>query len=53
MDKLTAMVAQLTSLTVSLIVLGVAAGVVFGNVPFVGGVLDNALGLVTLSAMQA
>ena len=37
MDKLTAMVAQLTSLTVSLIVLGVAAGVVFGNVPFVGG----------------
>jgi hypothetical protein len=46
MDKLTAMVAQLTSLTVSLIVLGVAAGVVFGNVPFVGGVLDNALGLV-------
>ena len=42
MDKLSAIVSQLTSLTVSLIVLGVAAGVVFGDVPFVGGVLDNA-----------
>ena len=46
MDKLSAMVSQLTSLTVSLIVLGVAAGVVFGDVPFVGGVLGNAVGLV-------
>jgi|TARA_B100000768_G_scaffold160448_1_gene160024 hypothetical protein len=46
MDKLSAMVSQLTSLTVSLIVLGVAAGVVFGDVPFVGGVLANAVGLV-------
>ena len=46
MDKLSAMVSQLTSLTVSLIVLGVAAGVVFGDVPFVGGVLENAVGLV-------
>ena len=47
MDKLAAIVGQLTSLIVSLIVLGVAAGVVFGDVPFVGSVLDNALGLVT------
>ena len=31
MDKLSAIVSQLTSLTVSLIVLGVAAGVVFGD----------------------
>ena len=46
MDKLSAMVSQLTSLTVSLIVLGVAAGVVFGDVPFVGAVLGNAVGLV-------
>ena len=35
------------SLTLSLIVLGVALGVVFGDAPFVGDVLDNALGLVT------
>ena len=47
MDKLAAIVGQLTSLIVSLIVLGVAAGVAFGDVPFVGSVLDNALGLVT------
>ena len=47
MDKLSAMVGQLTSLTVSLIVLGVAAGVVFGDVPFVGAVLGNAVDLVT------
>tara|TARA_B110000003_G_scaffold108053_1_gene110537 strand:+ start:315 stop:521 length:207 start_codon:yes stop_codon:yes gene_type:complete len=47
MDKLAAIVGQLTSLIVSLIVLGVAAGVVFGDVPFVGTVLDNALDLVT------
>ena len=46
MDKLAAIVGQLTSLIVSLIVLGVAAGVVFGDVPFVGGVLENAVGLV-------
>ncbi|MAR58947.1 MAG: hypothetical protein CMK34_02910 [Porticoccaceae bacterium] len=47
MDKLGAIIAQLTSLTLSLIVLGVALGVVFGDAPFVGDVLDNALGLVT------
>ena len=42
MDKLSAIVSQLTSLTVSLIVLGVALGVVFGgSVPFLGNVLDN------------
>ena len=48
MDKLSAIIGQLTSLTVSLIVLGVAAGVVFGgNVPFVSDVLGNVVGLVT------
>ena len=31
----------------SLIVLGVVLGVVFNDAPFVGDVLDNALGLVT------
>jgi hypothetical protein len=47
MDKLTAVIAQLTSLAMSLIVLGVALGIVFGSgTPFVGGVLDNILGFV-------
>ena len=41
------LVGQLTGIIVSLIALGVAAGVVFGgNVPFVSGVLDGLLGLV-------
>jgi hypothetical protein len=47
MDKLGAVIAQLTSLAMSLIILGVALGVVFGpGTPFVGDVLDNVLGLV-------
>ena len=46
------LIGSLTGIIVSLIVLGVAAGVVFGSgVPFVGGVLDNLLDLVnTLGA---
>ena len=41
------LVGQLTGLVISLIALGVAAGVVFGGgLPFVGGVLDGLLGLV-------
>ena len=47
LDKLKEIVGALTGLVVTLIVFGVAAGVVFGDVPFVGGVLDNALALVT------
>ena len=48
MDKLSAIVSQLTGLAISLIVLGVALGVVFGgSVPFLGNVLDNMLGLVS------
>ena len=40
------LVGQLTGLVISLIALGVAAGVVFGGgLPFVGGVLDGLLGL--------
>ena len=40
-------IGSLTGIIVSLVALGVAAGVVFGGgVPFVGGVLDNFLGLV-------
>ena len=46
------LIGALTGIIVSLIALGVAAGVVFGSgVPFVGGVLDNLLDLVnTLGA---
>ena len=41
------LIGSLTGIIVSLIALGVAAGVVFGSgVPFVGGVLDNLLDLV-------
>ena len=40
-------IGSLTGIIVSLVALGVAAGVVFGSgVPFVGGVLDNLLDLV-------
>ena len=40
-------IGALTGIIVSLVALGVAAGVVFGSgVPFVGGVLDNLLNLV-------
>ena len=46
------LIGSLTGIIVSLIALGVAAGVVFGSgVRFVGGVLDNLLDLVnTLGA---
>ena len=46
------LIGSVTGIIVSLIALGVAAGVVFGSgVPFVGGVLDNLLDLVnTLGA---
>jgi hypothetical protein len=40
-------IGSLTTILISLVALGVVAGVVFGgNVPFVGGVLNNLLGLV-------
>ena len=40
-------IGSLTGIVVSLIALGVAAGVVFGSVPFVGDVLGNLVGLVS------
>ena len=47
LDMLRDVIGSLTGIIVSLVALGVAAGVVFGSgVPFVGGVLDNLLGLV-------
>ena len=40
-------IGQLTGIVVSLIALGVAAGIVFGSgLPFVGGVLDGLLAVV-------
>ena len=39
-------IGALTGIVVSLIALGVAAGVVFGDVAFVGDVLGNLIGLV-------
>ena len=47
LNTLRDIIGSLTGIVVSLVALGVAAGVVFGSgVPFVGGVLDNLLGLV-------
>ena len=40
-------IGSLTGIVVSLIALGVAAGVVFGSVQFVGDVLGNLVGLVS------
>ena len=47
LNMLRDVIGSLTGIIVSLVALGVAAGVVFGSgVPFVGGVLDNLLDLV-------
>ena len=46
LNNLKGIVGALTSLTIALIAFGVAAGIVFGDVPFVGGVLDNLLAFV-------
>ena len=47
LNTLRDIIGSLTGIIVSLVALGVAAGVVFGSgVPFVGGALDNLLNLV-------
>lgn len=46
LNSLKDIIGSLTGIIVALVALGVAAGVVFGDVPFVGGVLDNLLALV-------
>ena len=47
LNTLRDIIGSLTGIIVSLVALGVAAGVVFGSgVPFVGGVLDYLLNLV-------
>jgi hypothetical protein len=47
LNNLRDVIGSLTGIVVSLISLGVAAAVVFGDVAFVGDVLGNLLGLVT------
>ena len=47
LNTLRDIIGSLTGIVVSLIALGVAAAVVFGDVAFVGDVLGNLLGLVT------
>ena len=46
LNNLRDIIGALTGIVVSLIALGVAAGVVFGDVAFVGDVLGNLIGLV-------
>jgi|TARA_B100001094_G_scaffold260635_1_gene261167 hypothetical protein len=46
LNNLRDIIGSLTGIVVSLIALGVAAGVVFGDVAFVGDVLGNLIGLV-------
>ena len=48
LNNLKDVVGSLTALAIALIAFGVAAGIVFGDVPFVGGVLDNLLGCVSV-----
>ena len=48
LNDLKDVVSSLTALAIALIAFGVAAGIVFGDVPFVGGVLDNLLGFVSV-----
>jgi len=45
LNNLRDIIGALTGIVVSLIALGVAAGVVFGDVAFVGDVLGNLIGL--------
>ena len=53
LNTLRDIIGSLTGIIVSLVALGVAAGVVFGSgVPFVGGVLDNLLDLVNTLGSQ-
>jgi len=41
MNNIKAWIGDFTGIVVSLIALGVVAGVVFGDVPFVGGIASN------------
>ena len=46
MNKIKGWIGELTDIAVALVALGVAAGVVFGDVPFVGAVLGNLIDLI-------
>ena len=47
MNKIKGWIGELTDIAVALVILGVAAGVVFGmDVPFVGAVLGNLIDLI-------
>ena len=47
MNKIKGWIGELTEITIALLALGVAAGVVFGGaVPFLGTVLDNLIGVI-------
>ena len=41
MNSIKNLIIDFTELAVGIIALGVVAGVVFGDVPFVGGILNN------------
>jgi len=41
MNSIKNLITDFTELAVGIIALGVVAGVVFGDVPFVGGILNN------------
>ena len=45
MNKIKGWIADFTGIAVALIALGVVAGVVFGDVPFVGAILGNVTAL--------
>ena len=46
MGKIKGWIGELSDIAVALVALGVAAGVVFGDVPFVGAVLGNLIDLI-------
>ena len=46
MGKIKGWIGELTDIAVALVALGVPAGVVFGDVPFVGAVLGNLIDLI-------
>ena len=46
LSGLTSTIHQLTAVVISLLALGIVVSLLGGNVPFVGGVADNIVGLV-------
>ena len=46
LQGLTSMISSLTSVVIGLLGLGIVVSLLGGNVPFVGGISDNIIGLV-------